>query len=506
MATCRVLLADEDDGVRAQLAGYLAQAGMDVVEARDGEAAWRIFSDDSVDAVVVDVGLPKVTGRDLVARVRAHATRGKTAVVVTGLPWNGPEDVDTARALKADAVFKRPLAIKEMMARLDALIMLRTGKVRTGAVQSSPPPRPASSPPARAPLAFAGTPPLTGEASLPALAAVAVHAFEQRLSGALDITDPNGTRTLYLADGLVVDVRSTRVTESLAAQMVEDGVLTEAAAHTVGVGVEASGVRFGEAVMRQLGVPAGVVVASLERQHVRVAVRALGSVMGGFALNPWPGNVVLQTNTRLDPLSLVMRACLDVADEQVARALLTPVADWPVYASDVLAERQVLLQRLRPGSPVAQACASASSVRAALEVSAGTGSHGVRELLALLLTQSLKVAHGHGGMGMTKRAAVLAPSVGRWGEPAGPSDALVRDMVAAEWLRTGGRPSSVVLGLREERPAQADVEHAVRDLRLRFGPPALDAAALGPARPYLELVRARRDEAARVLGVAPPTR
>ena len=47
MATCRVLLADEDDGVRAQLAGYLAQAGMDVVEARDGEAAWQIFSDDS---------------------------------------------------------------------------------------------------------------------------------------------------------------------------------------------------------------------------------------------------------------------------------------------------------------------------------------------------------------------------------------------------------------------------------------------------------------------------
>ena len=165
-ATYRVLLADEDDTFRSLLARYLSQCGVAVQQARDGEAAWTLFREQFPDVVVTEPGLPRVSGRDLVARIRGYGKRGTTPVVVMG--WGGLQDeAEAQRLLKVEAVFRKPLPLRDLLGRMDALVMLRTGQVRTGAVMSLPPRGVPSSPPRAPPGGWPLTPQLAGEATLP---------------------------------------------------------------------------------------------------------------------------------------------------------------------------------------------------------------------------------------------------------------------------------------------------------------------------------------------------
>jgi signal transduction histidine kinase len=66
-----VLLVEDDDVVRAFVCELLETRACDVVEAADGEDGWSRFDADRFDLVVTDVVMPKLNGKELVARIRA---------------------------------------------------------------------------------------------------------------------------------------------------------------------------------------------------------------------------------------------------------------------------------------------------------------------------------------------------------------------------------------------------------------------------------------------------
>src|SRR5690349_20244160 len=76
----RILVADDEQGVRAFLADALAAAGHDVVEAEDGEAAWRKLEAEAFDLLLTDLSMPRLSGMDLVRRARRE--HPEVAVVV----------------------------------------------------------------------------------------------------------------------------------------------------------------------------------------------------------------------------------------------------------------------------------------------------------------------------------------------------------------------------------------------------------------------------------------
>jgi DNA-binding NtrC family response regulator len=66
----KVLLVDDRAEARALVAGDLAQAGLAVVEARDGVEAWDRFRTESPDLVVSDLRMPRADGIELLRRIR----------------------------------------------------------------------------------------------------------------------------------------------------------------------------------------------------------------------------------------------------------------------------------------------------------------------------------------------------------------------------------------------------------------------------------------------------
>lgn len=80
-----VLVADDDADVRMMLRTLLELDGHDVIEAPDGDAAWRLIQEQEPPVVVADVQMPGLTGLQLCRRVRESRRPCKVIVYTAGM-------------------------------------------------------------------------------------------------------------------------------------------------------------------------------------------------------------------------------------------------------------------------------------------------------------------------------------------------------------------------------------------------------------------------------------
>jgi two-component system chemotaxis sensor kinase CheA len=102
-ATCPILLAEDSDFFRAQVKRYLESDGYAVLEAEDGEVAWKLLQDnvDTIQAIVTDIEMPNLTGLGLAARVRQDArVRQLPIIALTSLA--SEEDIAKGKAAGVD--------------------------------------------------------------------------------------------------------------------------------------------------------------------------------------------------------------------------------------------------------------------------------------------------------------------------------------------------------------------------------------------------------------------
>ncbi len=100
---CVVLLAEDSDFFRAQVKRYLESDGFSVIEAEDGEVAWKRLQEnpDAVQAVVTDLEMPNLGGLGLASRVRQDPRFGSLPMLaLTSLASD--EDVARGKAAGLD--------------------------------------------------------------------------------------------------------------------------------------------------------------------------------------------------------------------------------------------------------------------------------------------------------------------------------------------------------------------------------------------------------------------
>ena len=114
----RILVVDDEQGVRAFLADALAAAGHDVVEAEDGEAAYRALRGGAFDVLVTDLQMPRLDGMELLRRAR----REQPNVAVIVLTAHG-SIAGAVEAVKLGAVdylekpLESPAVLRQIVAR-----------------------------------------------------------------------------------------------------------------------------------------------------------------------------------------------------------------------------------------------------------------------------------------------------------------------------------------------------------------------------------------------------
>jgi two-component system, OmpR family, KDP operon response regulator KdpE len=113
-----VLCVDDDPQILRALAANLRARGYDVMSAVDGEQALRMASERLPDAVVLDLGLPGMSGIEVI-----HGLRGWTTVPILVLSArDGEADKIAALDAGADDYVSKPFGMGELLARLRAAI------------------------------------------------------------------------------------------------------------------------------------------------------------------------------------------------------------------------------------------------------------------------------------------------------------------------------------------------------------------------------------------------
>jgi response regulator RpfG family c-di-GMP phosphodiesterase len=121
----KLLLVDDDAGLRALLRTTFEVFDIDVDEAEDARTAARIVAKSPPDVVVLDVRMPGMSGFDFCRRLkRDPATDGIAVVMLTGSEGGTPE---AAREAGADALVRKPFSPLQLLAVVEQLAGSRYG-------------------------------------------------------------------------------------------------------------------------------------------------------------------------------------------------------------------------------------------------------------------------------------------------------------------------------------------------------------------------------------------
>jgi two-component system OmpR family response regulator len=115
----RILVVEDDAMLADAVARALSQSAHAVDVARNGEEADRALASIAYDLVVLDLGLPKLDGFDVLRRLRA---RRSTVPVIILTVRDSVDDRITGLDLGADDYLTKPFHLSELEARVRALI------------------------------------------------------------------------------------------------------------------------------------------------------------------------------------------------------------------------------------------------------------------------------------------------------------------------------------------------------------------------------------------------
>jgi two-component system OmpR family response regulator len=135
----RILVVEDEASLARQLMLSIAEAGYVVDHAADGERADFLAQTEQYDAMVLDLGLPKIDGLTLLRNWRDSGLATPVLVLTARGSWHEKvQGIDGG----ADDYVSKPFRIEEVLARLRALMRRSSGQItpelRAGGVTLDP--------------------------------------------------------------------------------------------------------------------------------------------------------------------------------------------------------------------------------------------------------------------------------------------------------------------------------------------------------------------------------
>src|SRR5688500_2238947 len=120
----RVLVVEDEASLAKQLTSLIAEAGYAVDHANDGGRADFLAQTEQDDAMVLDLGLPKIDGVTLLRKWRDGGITTPVLVLTARGSWH-----EKVRGIDggADDYVSKPFHVEEVLARLRALMRRASG-------------------------------------------------------------------------------------------------------------------------------------------------------------------------------------------------------------------------------------------------------------------------------------------------------------------------------------------------------------------------------------------
>jgi DNA-binding response OmpR family regulator len=120
----RVLIAEDEKQIAAEVASLLEKAGYVTETVGDGEDAWFRGETEDYDAIIIDLGLPRLDGLSVIRRLREGGVETPILVLTARGTWmERVEGIDVG----ADDYLPKPFHGEELLARLGAVVRRSRG-------------------------------------------------------------------------------------------------------------------------------------------------------------------------------------------------------------------------------------------------------------------------------------------------------------------------------------------------------------------------------------------
>jgi two-component system response regulator PhoP len=120
----RILIVEDEPQMLEHLNAFFAKENYAVDTAEDGEQGWFLGSEIRYDLAIIDVGLPKLDGIKLTAKLRKHGVAFPILILTARGLWH--EKVEGLEA-GADDYLTKPFHFEELKARAHALLRRANG-------------------------------------------------------------------------------------------------------------------------------------------------------------------------------------------------------------------------------------------------------------------------------------------------------------------------------------------------------------------------------------------
>ncbi len=118
MAKEKILIVDDESGIRQLIRLFLERHHYDVLEAKNGEEGLQILTDQSVDLIVLDLMLPDIYGMDLCKKIRE--TSNVPIIMLTAV--HGEMNIVLGFEAGADDYVEKPFSPQVLLSRIQAIL------------------------------------------------------------------------------------------------------------------------------------------------------------------------------------------------------------------------------------------------------------------------------------------------------------------------------------------------------------------------------------------------
>ncbi len=123
MPAARILVVDDEVGIRDMVCDALRLSNYEVAEAADGPTALTLLKSRPVDLVISDINMPGMDGYEMLGQLRAHGDN-TPAILLTAR--HERQDITKGFRLGADDYVTKPFGLEELLLRVAAVLRRTT--------------------------------------------------------------------------------------------------------------------------------------------------------------------------------------------------------------------------------------------------------------------------------------------------------------------------------------------------------------------------------------------
>jgi DNA-binding response OmpR family regulator len=118
----RILVVDDDRGIREMLRQFLEKVKYEVLVASDGKEALQLLKDQPADLMITDIVMPEKEGLETIMECR-RLSPGIKIIAISGGRKIGEKDyLNVARALGAEKTLLKPFGLKGLLDAVQELL------------------------------------------------------------------------------------------------------------------------------------------------------------------------------------------------------------------------------------------------------------------------------------------------------------------------------------------------------------------------------------------------